>query len=165
MSKTTEDLKAAFAGESQASRRYWIWAKKADDEGYPQVAKLFRAAADAETTHASNHLRALGQILSTAENLQAAIAGENYEVESMYPEFIKDAEQEQVKKAVTSFHWAWEAEKVHAQAYIAALETLGSDPSLEDYYVCPVCGFLHRGSAPDKCPICGTPGSRFERIS
>ena len=165
MSKTTEDLKAAFAGESQASRKYWTWAKKADDEGYPQIAKLFRAAATAETTHAFNHLRALDQVLSTAENLQAAIAGEDYEVESMYPEFIKDAEEEQVKKAVTSFRWAWEAEKVHAQTYRAALETLGSDPSLEDYYVCPVCGFLHRGSAPDKCPICSTPGSRFERIS
>lgn len=165
MSKVDEDLKNAFAGESQASRKYWYWAKKADDEGFPQVAKLFRAASLAETVHANNHLKAMGGIQSTAENLKAAVGGEHYEVVSMYPEFIQDAETEQNKKALNSFKWAFEAEKVHEQLYRAALETLGSDTTLEDYYVCPVCGHTHRGSAPEKCPVCGTPGTRFERVS
>ena len=111
MSKTDDDLKAAFAGESQANRRYLAFAKKADEEGHRQAAKLFRAAAAAETVHAHNHLRALGMVQSTAENLQTAIAGENYEVVTMYPEFIADAEQEQVKKALTSFKWAYEVAK------------------------------------------------------
>jgi rubrerythrin len=165
MSKTIDDLKAAFAGESQANRRYLAFAKKAEEEGYPQVAKLFRAAAHAETTHALNHLKALGEIKSTAENLQAAINGENYEVVSMYPEFIEDAKAEEVKRALTSFEWAWEAEKVHEKLYRQALEDLGKDLPALDYYVCPVCGYVHIGSAPDRCPVCNTPGKRFELIS
>ncbi len=164
MSKTTEDLKAAFAGESQANRRYLAFAKKADDEGYPQAARLFRAAAQAETVHALNHFRALGEVKSTAENLQAAIGGENYEVESMYPEFIKDAESEGEKRALTSFQWAWEAEKVHEALYRKALEGLSKETALIDTYVCPVCGYVHYGAVPEKCPICGTPGKRFEAV-
>jgi len=166
MSKSTENLKEAFAGESQANRKYTAYAKKAEEEGYPQVARLFRAAAAAETVHAMNHFRALGEVKSTSENLAAAMGGENYEVVSMYPPFIAEAEKEGEKRALTSFRWAWEVEKVHEELYGKALETLGKEAGeLFDYYVCPVCGFTHERGAPDKCPVCGTPGSRFERIS
>jgi len=167
MSKTTDDLKAAFAGESQANRRYLAFAKKAEDDGYPQVARLFRAAAHAETVHAHNHLRALGEVKSTAENLQAAIGGENYEVVSMYPEFIKDAEAEEFKRALNSFRWAMEVEKVHEALYTKALQALEArqDVPEVEYYVCPVCGFTHEGPLEGKCPVCGTPAERFERMS
>ena len=165
MSKTTDDLKAAFAGESQANRRYLAFAKKADEEGHPQVAKLFRAAAHAETVHAVNHLKALDGIRSTAENLQAAIEGENYEAVRMYPGFVRDAEVDGDKKALRSFLWALEVEKVHEGLYRGALEALGKAAPAGDYYVCPVCGYTHFAAAPDKCPVCGTPGSKFERIS
>ena len=165
MSKTLDDLMAAFAGESQANRRYLAFAKKADEEGYPQVAKLFRAAAHAETIHALNHLAAAGKIGATAENLQEAIEGENYESVSMYPAFVADAEAEGEKKALRSFRFALEVEKVHEELYRKAFETLSKDTPLEDYYVCPICGYTHRGSAPEKCPVCGVSGERFERIS
>ena len=164
MSKTTDDLKAAFAGESQANRRYLAFAKKADEEGFPQVARLFRAAAAAETIHALNHLRVLGEILATAENLKAAIAGENYEHVSMYPDFIKDAIAEGDKKAQRSFELAMAVEKTHEELYQEALDCLGKEDESYDYYVCPICGHTHRGKAPEKCPVCGTPGSKFERI-
>ena len=165
MSKTIDDLKAAFAGESQANRRYLAFAKKDEDEGLPQIAKLFRAVAAAETVHAHNHLRILGEIKSTAENLEAAKGGENYEVDSMYPEFMQDAEQEGEKKALTSFKWAWEVEKEHEVLYQEAIQALQDGESLPegDYYICPVCGHTHRGAPPEKCPVCGTPGKRFER--
>jgi rubrerythrin len=165
MSKTIDDLKAAFAGESQANRRYLAFAKKAEDEGLPEIAKLFRAVAAAETVHAHNHLRILGEIKSTAENLEAAKGGENYEVDSMYPEFMQDAEQEGEKKALTSFKWAWEVEKEHEVLYQEAIQALQDGESLPegDYYICPVCGHTHRGAPPEKCPVCGTPGKRFER--
>jgi rubrerythrin len=165
MSKTYEDLKAGFAGESQANRRYLAFAKKADEEGYPQVARLFRAAAAAETVHAHNHLAALGEIKATQENLQTAINGENYEVVSMYPGFIKDAEAENEKKALTSFRWAWEVEKVHEELYRKALAALDKPEETFDYYVCPVCGYTHEGSAPERCPVCNTPGKRFEKVT
>jgi rubrerythrin len=165
MSKVTEDLKAAFAGESQANRKYTSFARKADAEGYPHVAKLFRAAAAAEAVHAANHLRALDGIQSTAENLQSAIGGENYEVTDMYPEFVQDAENEGIKKALNSFKWAWEVEKVHEGLYRKALESLGKDSAEFDYYVCPSCGYTHEGPLEGKCPVCGTPGEKFERIS
>ncbi|MEJ5203316.1 MAG: rubrerythrin family protein [Anaerolineales bacterium] len=166
MSKTIEDLKAAFAGESQANRRYLAFAKKADTEGYPQIARLFRAAAHAETIHALSHLRVLGGVKSTTENLEAAIAGENYEVVSMYPEFIKDAEAEGNQKALNSFSDAMEVEKVHEALYREALEMLQKGEAFEeyDYYVCPVCGYVHKRNAPDKCPVCGALGSKFEVI-
>lgn len=165
MSKTDDDLKAAFAGESQANRRYMAFAKKADEDGHHQAAKLFRAVAAAETVHAHNHLRALGMVQSTAENLQTAIAGENYEVVTMYPEFIADAEQEQVKKALTSFKWAYEVEKIHEAMYRNALENLAKGLPEVDYYVCPVCGYTHEGPFSGKCPVCGAPGERFEKVS
>ena len=164
MSKTTEDLKAAFAGESQANRRYLAYAKQAEAEGYPQVAKLFRAVAAAETIHAHSHFRILGEIKSTAENLQAAMAGENYEVTNMYPEFMADAEAEGEKRALTSFRWAWEVEKVHEGLFADALEALGAEAEDLEIYVCPVCGHTHIGVPPDRCPVCNTPGKRYEKI-
>jgi rubrerythrin len=164
MSKSLDDLKAGFAGESQANQRYLNFATQADRDGYPQVAKLFRAAAASERVHAGNHMRAAGDIKTTAENLEVAIAGEHYEVVTMYPEFIKDAMQEENRKANTSFNWAWEVEKVHEALYTKAKENLGKEEESFDYYVCPVCGFTHERNAPDKCPVCGTPGARFQRI-
>lgn len=164
MQKTQKDLLAAFAGESQANRRYLAFAKKADEEGHPQIARLFRAAAHAETVHALNHLRALGEVKSTAENLQAAIGGENYEVVNMYPEFILDAQNEAEKQALRSFTWAWEVEKVHENLYRKALESLSKSEEEFDYYVCPFCGYTHERGAPDKCPVCGAAGEKFERI-
>lgn len=166
MSNVLDDLKAAFAGESQASRKYKSFARKAEQEGFPQIAKLFRAASQAETIHAHNHLRAMDEIKSTAENLRTAIAGENYEVTSMYPEFIQGAEEEGVKKALTSFRWAMDVEKGHEELYRKALGSLeaGSDAPHVDYYVCPACGYTHEGSLEGKCPVCGTPGEKFELI-
>ena len=161
MSKTTDNLKAAFAGESQANRKYLAFAKKAEEEGHNQVAKLFRAAAMAETIHAHSHLRALDGVQSTAENLKAAIEGETYEFEKMYPEFIAEAEIEGAKRALTSFKWANEVEKVHAALYKKAMESLGLDATPVDYYVCPICGYTHEGPFTGKCPVCGTPGEKF----
>jgi rubrerythrin len=165
MSKSSDDLKAAFAGESQANRRYLAFAKKADDEGHPQVARLFRAAAAAETVHALNHLRALDGVKGTEENLKAAIGGENYEVVTMYPEFIKDAEDEGDKKARASFNLAFQVEKVHEALYTQALATLGQEGEQYDYYVCPFCGYTVGREAPEKCPVCGLAGSKFEKIA
>ncbi len=168
MSKTFEDLKAAFAGESQANRKYTAFAQKADAEGYPQIARLFRAVAHAETVHALAHFRTMEGVSSTLDNLKAAISGENYEVVDMYPEFIKDAETEGEKRALRSFTYAWEVEKVHEELYREALELHESGEKADEEYaytVCPVCGYTHKRSAPEKCPVCGTPGSRFEKIA
>ncbi len=165
MTKSTDDLKAAFAGESQANRRYLAFAKRAEDEGYQQVARLFKAAAAAETVHALNHLRALGDVKTTAENIQVAIQGENYEATVMYPDFLADAQKEQDRKAQGTFHYALEVEKVHEALYRKALAALSKDTPPVDYYVCPVCGNTFEGSAPDRCPICNTPAARFEKIS
>jgi rubrerythrin len=164
MSKTGEDLKAAFAGESQANRRYLAFAKQAEKDGYATVAKLFRAVAAAETVHAHNHLRVMGGIGTTEENLKAAMGGENYEVVSMYPEFIADAEKEGDKKAGNSFKWAWEVEKGHEQLFKQALAQLGSAAGELEIWVCPVCGNTCIGNPPEKCPVCNTPGARFEKI-
>jgi rubrerythrin len=165
MTKSMDDLRAAFAGESQANRKYTAFSRKADQEGFAQVARLFRAAAAAETVHALSHFNALGGVLSTKENLEAAIAGENYEVVTMYPDFIKDAESEGSKPALRSFKWAWEVEKIHEQLYREALATLGQTTEVYDYYICPVCGYTIAKGAPANCPVCGTLGSKFERIS
>lgn len=165
MTKSYDDLMAAFAGESQANRKYLAFAKKADDEGYAQVARLFRAAAAAETVHALTHFRTAGEIKSTEENLKEAVAGEHYENSEMYPSFMKDAEAEGDAKALKSFTWANEAEKVHEMLYKEALETLGKPGDTYDYYICPICGYTHARTAPDKCPVCGTLGSKFEKIS
>ena len=165
MTKSYDDLMAAFAGESQANRKYLAYAKKADDEGYAQVARLFRAAAAAETVHALTHFRTAGGVKSTEENLKDAVAGEHYENSEMYPAFIKDAEAEGDAKALKSFTWANEVEKIHEMLYKEALETLGKPGETYDYYICPICGFTHARSAPEKCPVCGALGSKFEKIS
>jgi rubrerythrin len=163
MSKTVHDLREAFAGESQANRKYFAFAGKAEKEGYTQVAKLFRAAAEAETVHALNHLRELGEIKSTRENLEAAINGESYEFQNMYPEMIKDAEAEGNKPALRSFNFANEVEKVHAALYKKALDNLGNNETT-DYYVCQICGYTAEGSAPDKCPVCNAKSQMFTKI-
>jgi rubrerythrin len=164
MSKTVENLKAAFAGESQANRRYLAFATAAEKEGYSQIAKLFRAVAAAETVHAHNHLRLLGEINATADNLKAAQAGENYEVTTMYPEFMGVAETEGEKKALNSFKWAWEVEKEHEELFKQTLANLGGEFQNLEIWVCPVCGSTHVGVRPEKCPVCGTPGERFQKI-
>jgi len=164
--KTIEDLKAAFAGESQANRKYLAFAKKADREGYPQVAKLFRAVAAAETVHAHSHFRVLGEIKSTAENLEAAIGGENYEVNVMYPEFIADAQAEGHKAAERSFDWAMQVEQIHEKMYHEALENLGKEGEEDvEYWVCQTCGHTHVGPhPPDECPVCSAKGSGYIHI-
>ena len=164
MSKSQQDLEAAFAGESQASRKYFHFAKRAEQEGFKQVAKLFRAAAVAETVHAGNHLRALGGINDTASNLKVAIEGENYEVKVMYPEFIADAKADGDAKAERSFNYAWEVEKTHEKLYKEALDMLAKPQEDVEYYVCPVCGHTHVGKPPMNCPVCNTPGTKFEKI-
>ena len=165
MTKSYDDLMAAFAGESQANRKYLAFAKKADEEGYAQVARLFRAAAAAETVHAPTHFRTAGEVKSTEENLKAAVAGEHYENSEMYPAFMKDAEAEGDAKALKSFTWANEAEKIHEILYKEALDTLGKPGETYDYYICPICGYTHARTAPEKCPVCGALGSKFEKIS
>jgi rubrerythrin len=154
MSKTTANLKEAFAGESQANRKYLAFAKKADEEGLPQVAKLFRAAAEAETIHAHAHLRLLKGIGSTADNLKEAVAGETHEFKSMYPGMIADASAEGEKAAERYFGFANKAEECHANLYAKAAEKMASLEAV-DYYVCSVCGHIHEGQPSDKCPICG----------
>ena len=163
MSKTEKNLKEAFAGESQANRKYLAFAKKAEDEGYGQVAKLFRAAAEAETVHAHNHLRELNGIKSTKENLEEAINGETFEFQKMYPAMIEQAKEEGNKLALRSFHLANEVEKVHAGFYKKALEALGKNKKV-DYYICKVCGNTLEGEPPDVCPVCGAKKVAFYKV-
>jgi len=163
MSKSEAYLKEAFAGESQANRKYLAFSKKAEREGYPQVAKLFRAAAEAETVHAHAHLRTWGGIHSTAENLKEAIAGETHEFNSMYPEMIEAAKAEGNKAAERSFGYANEVEKVHAQLYQKALDNLDALEAV-DYYVCSVCGYTCENEAPDVCPVCSAKASAFFEV-
>ena len=162
-SKTEKDLLEAFAGESQANRRYLAFAKQADKEGYPQVAKLFRAAAEAETVHAHAHLRTLGGIKGTAENLKEAISGEIHEFKSMYPAMIDDAKEEGNKGAERSFSVANEVEKVHANLYQKALDNLGALEDV-DYYVCSVCGYTCEDGPPERCPVCGAKSTAFFEV-
>lgn len=158
---TLQNLSTAFAGESQANRKYLAFAKKAEEEGYPNIAKLFRSSAEAETIHALKHLSVAGGVGSTLENLKAAIAGETYEFEEMYPGFISQAEASGEKEAVRTFNLANKAEKVHARLYEEALETLNLGKDIEgEYYICPVCGNVEK-QIPDKCSICGVKGEKF----
>jgi rubrerythrin len=163
MSKSEQNLKDAFAGESQANRKYLAFAQKANKEGYPQVAKLFRAAAEAETVHAHTHLRALKGISSTADNLKEAIGGETYEFQSMYPPMIKAAKEESNAAAERSFTYANEVEKVHAALYQKALDNLDSLEEV-DYYVCSVCGYTCENEAPDECPVCKAKKKAFFKV-
>ncbi len=161
--QSEKDLLAAFAGESQANRKYLAFAKQADKEGYPQVAKLFRAAAEAETVHAHNHLRTLAGVKGTADNLKEAIAGETHEFKEMYPKMIGHAQEEKLKAAELTFNFANEVEKVHAALYQHALDNLDNLKEV-DYYVCSVCGYTCENEAPDKCPVCSAKASAFFRV-
>jgi len=163
MSKTEQNLRDAFAGESQANRKYLAFAKQAEKERHPQVAKLFRAAGAAETVHAHAHLRALGEIGTTTENLKVAVAGETHEFKSMYPDMIKEAKAEGNKTAERSFVYANEVEKVHAELYQKALENLDNLEEVE-YYVCSVCGMTVENEPPDTCPVCGAKASAFFKV-
>jgi rubrerythrin len=166
VSKTSENLQAAFAGESQASRKYLYFAEKAEDEGYKQIARLFRAASDAETVHARNHLKVMQGIKSTKDNLEEAIGGENYEFTEMYPAFMKQAEAEGDNKAKDSFDLANKVEQIHYRLYQTALSMLGKGEAMAEkpIYVCQVCGNTVEGEAPDRCPVCGAPKKMFKRI-
>jgi rubrerythrin len=155
MTKSEQNLLDAFAGESQANRKYLAFAKQADKEGLPQVAKLFRAAAEAETVHAHSHLKTLGKVRATADNLKEAIEGETYEFKKMYPAMIADAQAEKNKDAERSLSYANEVEKYHAQLYEKALEKMGHLEAV-DYYVCAVCGYTCESEAPEKCPVCNS---------
>ena len=163
---TADNLKEAFAGESQANRKYLAFAKKAEAEGYHQIAKLFRAAAEAETVHAHSHFRVMRGVGSTIENLQAAVTGEGYECQKMYPEFLKAAESEKNQPAVVTFKNALAVEETHHKLYSDALATLkaGKDLPAASIYVCPVCGHTVIGGAPDRCPVCGTSKDRFFEV-
>jgi rubrerythrin len=163
MNKTDENLKSAFAGESQANRRYLAFAQKAEEEGFTQVAKLFRAAAEAETVHALNHLRVTSEVKSTLENLNTALGGETFEFTKMYPEYLGTAKQEDVKQAAWSFNVANKVEQIHAKLYQKAIDSMKSKKEMPkvDYHVCSVCGNTVEGEAPDICPVCGNPKTKF----
>ncbi len=164
---TKANLEAAFAGESQAHMKYTIYAEKAEREGFPKVAKLFRAIAYAERVHATNHFRALENIHSTAENLGAAAGGENYEVDEMYPAFAVVAELQNEKTAQRSIHYAVEAEKIHEVMYKDAKAQVeqGKDIADEKVWVCPVCGHTHIGpEAPDECPVCKLKKDKYKEF-
>ncbi|MDR2006925.1 MAG: rubrerythrin family protein [Acidaminococcales bacterium] len=163
MEKTMQGLAAAFAGESQANRKYTAYAAQADAQGYKQAAKLFRAAAEAETLHALAEFKAMGKVKDTAENLKDAVAGETHEFKSMYPEFIEYAKEEKQAAAQRIFEQAAAAEKVHAELYQKVLDNL-SKADGADYYLCPVCGYIHEGSYDGACPICGAKGSVFKKF-
>lgn len=164
---TQANLQAAFAGESQANRKYLAFAAKAVAEGYPQIAKLFSAAAAAETVHAHAHLRVMNGVGDTKNNLRAAIEGEGYEFREMYPAFIKEAEAEGNRAALATFRNANAVEKTHYDLYSKALETLqaGKDLAPTAIYVCDICGHTVEGAAPDKCPVCGAPKNRFQEVA
>jgi rubrerythrin len=166
MPTTMENLATAFAGESQANRKYLAFAKKAEQEGFPQIARVFRAAADAETIHALGHLHNMNGVGTTLENLTAAVAGETYEFSEMYPPMLAQAEAES-HKAKKMFGFANQAEKVHAGLFQQALDALrsGADLGQMDVYLCPFCGDIEFGVVPEKCPICGAPAAKYQKIA
>jgi rubrerythrin len=163
---SADNLQAAFAGESQANRKYLAFAKKAEQDGFKQVAKLFRAAAEAETVHAHAHLRALKGVGSTTENLKAAVAGEAHEFKNMYPEFVKVAEAEKNQQALVTFKGAMAVEQTHHKLYSEALKSVegGKDLPAAAIYVCPVCGHTEVGGAPERCPVCNVPKDKFVEV-
>jgi rubrerythrin len=165
MPTTDENLATAFAGESQANRKYLAFARAAEKEGYPQIAKLFRAAAEAETIHALAHLANRGGVGTTLDNLRTAVAGETYEFTEMYPPMVEQAKAEG-HRGKTMLGFANAAERVHAQLFREALEALeaGKDLSRMDVFVCPVCGDVEFGEAPERCPICGAPAAKFQKV-
>ncbi|MCD6385221.1 rubrerythrin family protein [Candidatus Sumerlaeota bacterium] len=165
MRKMTEsNLRTAFAGESQAHMKYLIFAQKAEAEGYPNIARLFRAIAYAEQVHATNHFKALGELGGTLENLGSAIEGETYEVEEMYPAFDAVARLQQEKEAQRSIHFALEAEKIHSAMYHQATQSVdaGKDAEIGQIFICSVCGYTGEGEPPERCPVCGAPSDKFK---
>jgi len=167
MKKMTEkNLRDAYAGESQAHMRYLIFANKAEEEGKPNVPRLFRAIAFAEQVHATNHFKTLGDLGETVENLQTAIDRENFEVEEMYPVYDSVAKLQDEKGAIRSVHYAIEAEKIHAAMYTETRQAVGEgkDVDLGDISICPVCGYTVEGEAPDTCPVCGVKKERFVKF-
>ncbi len=163
MSKTEKNLKEAFAGESQANRKYLAFAQKAEDESLQGIAKLFRAVAAAETIHAHKHFKVLGGVKGTKENIEEALSGEVHEVKNMYPQMIEDAREEGQKSAEISFNYANEVEKIHAELYRKALEDPQSYP-VQDYYVCKICGYTIGEAPPDACPVCGSNKKAFFKV-
>ncbi len=166
MPTTNENLAIAFAGESQANRKYLAFARQADKDGLPQIARLFRAAAEAETLHALAHFQNMGGVGTTLQNLEAAVEGETYEFSEMYPPMVEQAKAEG-HRGKTMLGFANEAEKVHARLFGQALEAMkaGKDLAAMDVYLCPVCGDLEFGVLPEKCPICGAPASRYQKVA
>lgn len=163
---TKANLESAFAGESMAHMKYQIFADKAEKEGYPNVAKLFKATSYAERVHANNHLSALGKVKNSPENLQVAIDGENFEVKEMYRAYKAVAELQKEKMAVRSMRYALEAERIHASMYQEAKNTIekGVDIKISDIHVCEVCGHTVLGDAPERCPICKAPNNKFRKF-
>ncbi len=161
--KTEENLKAAFAGESQAHMRYLIFARQAEKEGYSNLSRLFEAIAFAERVHATNHLKVLDEVKTSADNLQEALDGETFEVNEMYPAYRETARSDQEKGAERSTDWALQAEMVHAVMYKKAKQVVekGKDIELEKVFICEVCGYTAEGGAPDRCPVCGAPKDKF----
>lgn len=164
---TMDNVGAAFAGESQANRKYLAFSEKAAQEGFPAVAKLFRAASDAEAIHARALLGVMGASKSTAENLADSVVGETHEFTEMYPAFIAEAERENQKAAITPFTYAMKAEEVHAGLYTKAAEVVkaGKDLEAAKVLLCSVCGNVALDEAPEKCSICGVPGARWREIT
>jgi rubrerythrin len=162
MTTTIDNLKDAFAGESQANQKYRAFAKKAEQDGFPNIARLFRTTAEAERIHAEGHLKAMEGVASTADNLQAAIDGETYEYKEMYPPMFEQAKADD-HKARRMFGYALEAEAVHAKLYALALEAVqqGKDLDGVEFYLCPVCGYIEMGKPTDPCPVCGTKPEKF----
>ena len=165
MANTQDNLNDAFAGESQANQKYRAFAKKAEEDGLPNIARLFRTTAEAERIHAEGHLKALEGIGSTADNLQAAINGETYEYTEMYPPMLDQATADN-HRARIMFGFAVKAEEVHATLYKKALEAAqkGEDLTEVDFHLCPVCGYIEFGSPPDSCPVCGAKGEKFIQV-
>jgi rubrerythrin len=166
MSKTDENLVKAFAGESQANRKYLAFSKRAQEDGFPNTSKLFRAIAEAETVHALNHLRLMSVVKTTKENIETAIKGETYEFTEMYPGFIATSNQEKVGAATSSFNFANQVEKIHEKLFEKALGAAEQKKDIEtkDFFVCQVCGYTSEGEAPGICPVCGSPRERFNKI-
>ncbi len=165
MPDSIDNLKEAFAGESQANQKYRSFAARADRDGFPNIARLFRTAAEAERIHADGHLKALEGIGATADNLRAAIAGETHEAREMYPPMLQKAEAEG-HKARRMFAYAVEAEAIHAELYQRALDAVLQGEDLEEtgFYLCPTCGHIEFGQPPETCPICGMKGTAFLQV-
>jgi len=163
---TDKSLNEAFAGESMAHMKYLIFSEIAEEEGFVNISRLFRAIAYAEQVHAGNHAKNLGFIKRTEENLQTAIDGETFEVEEMYPAYDAVAKLQDEKGAQQSIHFAFEAEKIHSALYQKAKESVrqGKDAELGDIYICPVCGYTHVGDPPDRCPVCGIGKEKFKKF-